>query len=107
MIIIDTTGLDFTTSVGLGLTALGLIDDEDEIATLLASTATSLTSLNVDVDVDTAKAKEDMSTTTAYVESLSDEELLHLSKGLEEKEFEIIEINKQQENKSDQKVYKK
>ena len=100
-IILDTTGLDFTTSVGLGLTALGLIDDEDEIATLLASTATSLTSLNVDVDVDTAKAKEDMSTTTAYVESLTDEELLELSNRLDEKEIEIKEAE------VDQKVYKK
>lgn len=101
MIIIDTS---IASSIGLGTTAVySLSSDMDDIGTTLATSATSMTINNVDID----NGKIIIGDTVAYVESLSDEELSELSKGLEEKEFEIIETNEQQENKTAQKVYKK
>ena len=101
MIIIDT---EIASSIGLGTTAAySLSSDMDDIGTTLATSATSMTINNVDID----NGKIIIGDTVAYVESLSDEELSELSKGLEEKEFEIIETNEQQENKTAQKVYKK
>lgn len=101
MIIIDTS---IASSIGLGTTAAySLSSDMDDIGTTLATSATSMTINNVDID----NGKIIIGDTVAYVESLSDEELSELSKGLEEKEFEIIETNEQQENKTAQKVYKK
>ena len=101
MIIIDTS---IASSIGLGTTAAySLSSDMDDIGTTLATSATSMTINNVDID----NGKIIIGDTVAYIESLTDEELSELSKRLEEKEFEIVEVKEQQENKSDQKVYKK
>lgn len=105
MTIIDTTGTEFTTILGLSATGYAIADNVDDLATSLTSTGTTLSTNNVDINVE--QAKKDVNETTAYIESLTDEELSELSKRLEEKEFEIVEVKEQQENKSDQKVYKK
>lgn len=99
MTIIELTAPEFTTTICSSLTAYDISDNVDDFAISLASTGTTVTINNVDVDKE--KAKEDMNTTTAYVESLTDEELLELSNRLDEKEIEIKEAE------VDQKVYKK
>lgn len=99
MTIIELTAPEFTTTICSSLTAYDISDNVDDFATSLTSIGTTISTNNADFNVD--KNKEDVNETTAYVESLTDEELLELSNRLDEKEIEIKEAE------VDQKVYKK
>ena len=102
MIIIDSSVPELTTTLGLGSTTIDTLGVEtDDIATTIATTATTMTVNGVDIDSD----KVIITDTIAYVESLSDEQLEELTKGIEKKETEIISLEK--EITPSEKVYKK
>lgn len=102
MIIIDSSAPELTTTLGLGTTTIDTFGAEvDDIATTVATTATTMTVNGTDIDSD----KVIITDTIAYVESLSDDQLEELTKGLEQKEIEIIDMEK--ENMPNKKVYKK
>lgn len=101
MIIIDSSLPEITTTLGLGSTTVDSFGvDKDELATTIATTATTMTVNGTDIDTD----KVIITDTITYVESLSDEQLENLTMQLEQKELEIINLEKET---TSQKIYKK